>query len=311
MIDLLRYVKSITVAPDGTPVTASQKLALLLIIIEGGGERTEITPDRFTALLRLNHTKSLSRLLKTLADLDLISIERERTALGHGAPPVCYPLPNIKRRPGNIQVTGHEPGNIQVTRSGNIEVTRQLTPEDCNYAGAYDLAGFEAANGQKPGNIQVTGEKPGNIQVTRPISNGNKDLETPGNIQVTGRRGTAIAPHPPLNDLIEGGGEPGNIHVTRSPAVMAWLRIVGEEITDTGAKMIARRVKHVTLWEETLEGWLANPRWSKQNIDGQIERYEKKARDYTPPPEERRPVEKSDSQKMEDERIRRRMYGDE
>lgn len=280
MIELLLYLSAQTHAPTGEPITASHKLTVMQVILLGSGEKVAIESALFCPLIGLGHPKSLPRLLRQLADMELIGIESTRTAGGQKASPLVYPLPKIKRKPSNMEVTRAEPSNIQVTGSA------------------------------EPSNIQVTRDEPSNIQVTRLSVDPRKDLEPPSNIQVTRDNGTVVAFKSPSPNLInkEGvAGSPSNLEVTRLrdyPSVKLWVELTNEDITPEAAKIIATRVKHLPVWRETLEGWIAS-RWAKTNVAGQIERYEKKAVTYTPPPEERKPKDP-----QEEERIKKLMYAE-
>ncbi len=70
-----------------------------------------------------------------------------------------------------------------------------------------------------------------------------------------------------------------------SPPVLVWLERMGIDIPAIGAEMIVKRVSNLTAWEDTLDGWLASG-WSKNNIDGQINRYDKKLREGDYPEEQ-------------------------
>jgi hypothetical protein len=293
MIELLQYVSKLKSAPNGEALTATARLALMQIIIIGYGEHIEIDPEEFAPLVGLSHAKSVPRLLKQLEAHALLQLEYPRSKKGHRANTLCYPLPRIRRKPSNMEVTRLlEPSNAHVTWGvpSNIQA---LDPLD-------------------PSNMEVTRLDPSNMEVTRINPKDHKDLEPPSNMEVTRLNGTGIALNtPPPSIVIKREGErqePSNMEVTRivdHPAVTVWLRLMQSDISQSAAALIAKRVLHLDLWEETLEGWLASS-WAKTNIDGQIERYEKKARNYTPPVESK-PIHKDPK---EEERIRSLMYAD-
>jgi hypothetical protein len=281
MIELLLYVSTLTHAPTGEGITPSQKLALYEIILSGNGEAVSIDAATFCPRIRLTHVKSLPRLLRSLADSGLIRIELTRSDKGQRAASRVYPLPGIKRDPSNLQVTRDAPSNLQVTRD------------------------------QDPSNLQVTRDSPSNLQVTRLNDGNNKDLADPSNLQVTRDHGIGLAFKSPSPDLLNKGGEradPSNLQVTRlldHPAVKVWLDLTKEDISVDAAKLIVSKVAYPDLWKETLVGWLAS-RWAKTNIAGQIERYTKQLRDYTPPPTEAKSKDPNKEKELRDI-----MYADE
>lgn len=277
MYQLLEHVLYLKAAPTGDAITPTIKLALYTIIVQGKGDAIEIDAARFGPLIHVTHVKSISRLLKQMQGLDLITLIQTRNKAGQWVNPVVYPLPKIKRKPGNIQVTGEAPGNIGVTR---------------------------------PGNIQVTGQDP--VTYRLPDSEADKQgpQDVPGNIQVTGPRGTVLAFISPsqldnnIRDTKEGGD--GNIQVTsllENPAVRSWLTIMQEDVSLDMATFISKRVEVIEIWEDILEGWKATPGWNNLNVSGQVERYKKAAKDYVAPlkPKVKDPAE--------EEALRRKIYG--
>lgn len=277
MLELLLHVINLQTTPTGESVPAPYKIILLKIIVEGGGEALVIDPPSFCPLVGITHVKSLPRLLRRLAELQLITLEKGRGKDGKWVSSVAYPLPGIKREP------------VTVRFQSNTSVTGPVT---------------EKLPDQESGNQKVTG-----LSVEAA-----KDLRLPGNQRVTGsgqdQRGTVIAfisPSQLDNNKRIKEGEAGNSMVTgllAHPAVRVWLEIMQEDIAVKTAEYISKRVEYVELWRETLEGWQAS-RWSNTNVTGQVERYQKAVKNYTPPEEMLTKVKDP----VEDERIRRRMYG--
>ena len=118
------------------------------------------------------------------------------------------------------------------------------------------------------------------------------------------------------NNNKKGGEKNGHKTVNKAekpslPQVaIIWMEKTGLDIPEAGLKMIASRVAYPKLWSDTLDGWLAS-NWTKGNIDGQIERYEKKLRDYDISGEqESGQAPTLDPEKIkEDEELRRLIYG--
>lgn len=268
MLELLQTASKLKAAPTGEPILPTIRLALITIIIDGSGESVEINAAEFCPRIGVAHVKSLPRILKQLAEMGLITLAQGRDKRGHKAAPVCYPLPSIKRNPSNLQAP--------------------------------------------PSNPEVTRDFPSNPQVTKLSAGARKDLEPPSNPEVTRERGTVLAfisPSQLQSNSREGGiREPSNPEVTRlleHPAVRVWLEIIGENISIDTAAFISKRVDVLPVWRETLEGWKATPNWNNQNVAGQMERYQKNAKSYVPPPA--KPKEKDPELEA---RIKKFMYRD-
>ncbi len=291
------YSSILKATPTGEPLTATLRLALIQLILIGKGDAVEVDPEKFAPLVGLSHSKSVPRLLKQMSQMELISTVYPRSKAGRRSFTLCYPLPRIKRKPSKMELT-------RLVGPSNLHVTWGVP------------SNLHAPLETSPGNMEVTRLDPSNMEVTRLNYQARKDLEPPSNMEVTGSNGMGIALNTPLPNTtyLEGEGlnSPGNAHVTRlrdSPAVLLWLDLMQEEITEPGARMIHNRVRHLSLWRETLEGWLAS-KWARTNIDGQIERYDKKAKNYVPPVESQS-KQKSKEELEEEDRIRSAMYADE
>jgi hypothetical protein len=295
MIELLLYASIQKAAPTGEPLTATVRLALMQLILIGKGDAVEVDPERFAPLVGLSHSKSVPRLLKTMAQMELVSTVYPRSKAGRRSFTVCYPLPRIKRKPSNMEVTRLlDPSNIQVTwgMPSNIQ----------------------ALDGQAPGNMEVTRLDPSNMEVTRLNYQARKDLEPPSNMGVTASDGMGIALNTPLPmDITREGGEradPSNMEVTRAvdhPAVRVWVEVMRQDIGADAVDYITSRVLYLDLWRETLQGWKAS-KWTSQNVTGQVERYLKAAKNYSPPVTETQAKPKD---KEEEDRIRSIIYADE
>lgn len=291
MLELLQYVIDLQAAPNGENINANCKLLLLHIIRLGGGEEVEINPIILTARMSLTGAKSIARLLSQLEELDLITLTKptERIA-GKFARQRAFPLPLIERT-GIHRDTGGQPVSVQIPATGipRVPVSVEIPVDP------------ETGIRRDTGSGSVSDEA-------------RKDLAETGISTDTGESGTVVAfksPSPVLNNIQKrGGGEETGIPIDTglaNPAVRAWLRIMQEDITPDAIALIVKRVKYVEPWEEMLEGWKAS-KWSKTNIAGQIERYQKQTKDYVAPPEAKIP----DQAKLaEKERIRQLMYGTE
>lgn len=275
-LELLQYALYLKTSPTGEAIPGNCKLLLMILIMEGGGEEFVIDPPGLTAKAGLTHIKSLSRVLKDLRNLELITTTQARGKGGLWGVSTVYPLPKFKRRRGN-----------NIGRGNNIEPL--------------------------PGNNTVTPSDPGNNIVT-PLSVGaRKDLELPGNNIVTPVRGTVIAfisPSLLLHNTKEKSKE-GELDLSVKrlldhPAVRVWLEVMQENISIDTATFISNRVTILPAWREVLEGWKATPNWNNQNIAGQVERYQKAAKTYEAPPEKARVKDP-----IEEARIKRIMYGNE
>lgn len=92
-------------------------------------------------------------------------------------------------------------------------------------------------------------------------------------------------------------------------SVKIWLEKMQIEINETGVKLIESRVKNLLAWEHTLEGWLAS-NWTKNNIAGQIDRYDKTVKDGNyPKPEKMKGTEKNPETVREEEDFQKLIYG--
>lgn len=290
MIELLLYVSTLKTAPNGESLTATYRLALMQMILIGGGEAIEVDPERFAPLVGLTHSKSVPRLLKKMAELELVATTYPRTRAGRRSFTVCYPLPGKRRKIGNLQVTRLlDPSNPYVTwgTPGNLQALS--------------------------GNLEVTETDPSNLEVTRLNYQARKDLEPPSNTGVTASNGMGIALNTPLPmDISREGGEradPSNLQVTRAidhPAVKVWVEVMRQDIGADAVDYIASRVLYLDLWKETLQGWKAS-KWTSQNVTGQVERYLKAAKNYTPPVE---PPQSKPKDKEEEDRLRSIIYAD-
>jgi hypothetical protein len=85
----------------------------------------------------------------------------------------------------------------------------------------------------------------------------------------------SIQPNHNSNKDIYKEGEGG----TPAP-LLTFYKVFGYMPNEDGAGIILRAVKDNNLWEENLRGWKANTRWSTTNIDGMVQRYQKRQREY-------------------------------
>ncbi len=302
MINLLEYITGLT-TPPGHPkesLTATQKLALLALTIEGRGEAVELRIEALRVTLSLGTERSVYRLIDSLEKWGLIALEKRRSPGGHPLPPLVLTAPKITRKPTDIHVSRQEkPTDMYVTK-------------------------------QEPTDIHVSKPQPTDMYVSRENLNNNNDLQEPTDIHVSRERGMGIALNtpPPLsyslikNKEKEGGvfnKEKGltDIHVSRLSEnlfVIKWLETFKIDLPEAAAALIAKKVSIMEAWEDTLDGWLANVRWHKDNVAGQVERYEKKVKrgEYTAAVEEqpkKQPKEKTPEQLAEDEIYKDIMYG--
>lgn len=94
-------------------------------------------------------------------------------------------------------------------------------------------------------------------------------------------------------------------------SVLLWLNKMEIELPEAGARLISRKVKVIEAWEDVLDGWLAS-NWTRNNIDGQLDRYDKKVKkgDYDIAPANK-VMENLDPEKQkEEDAFKRLMYGD-
>lgn len=279
MTGLLKIASNIKQTPNGEPITATQRLCLILILLDGGGEPVQLVPDKLCIRLGGLHTKSLPRLLKIMQDNGLLTVIPGRKKGGHRDAPFVYPLPKTRREQGNIQVTLQDPSNMEVTLQ------------------------------RPPSNIEVTLPEPSNIHVTKLNGNGFNNLPPPSNMEVTLPRGMEfVSKSLSLNTNSLLGGESSNLEsstraIIEHPAVVLWGEIMAIPVALDGARRIASKVRYLDLWRDTLETWKAS-RWAPTNVGGQVEKYLKDEKSYTPPV---KPQEKDAAKEQE---LRDLIYGD-
>lgn len=117
-------------------------------------------------------------------------------------------------------------------------------------------------------------------------------------------------------DSPQNGGKDGGktdtkrIKAPLPDSVLIWLEKMQIEITQAGVELIKLRVTNLACWKQTLDGWLASG-WTKNNIDGQLNRYTKKLRegDFTEEEKEIDSPEDTEEKTKEDEILRRLIYG--
>jgi hypothetical protein len=300
MDEILAYYLKLKTTPQGVTLTPSHKLCLISILIDGGNA----SPSSLSEQLGLKDSKSIFRLLKTLQAAGLIEISPNRNNQGHKVEPSLISLipsgiyATREQKPSGIYATKPLPSGIYATRDENPEIQSNQS--------------ITSKNGKN-------GEIPSGIYTTRPkSSNGNNS-----NSLQEKTNGTKIALIPPscINVFKEGGEEkPSGIYTTRelleNPAVILWFELMKEELSQNAAELIFERVTgSLVCWKETLQEWRANPNWSKQNVGGQVSKYEKKLKrgEYqdeplgTPPAPRK---EKTLEEKQAEEDLINFVYGD-
>lgn len=282
MLELLPYVIFLELSPTGGAVSPRCKIALQIIIIEGGGEALVIDPEQFCTPLGLTHSRSLPRILKELAELQLITLEQGRGKDGKWVSSIAYPLPGVKRLANHNIAQDH-----RIVSGSNHNI--------------------------------VSGSVSNHNIVSGLSIEARRDLRDPNHKIVSGDSGTVLAlksPPPLNNNILNLRGKRGEVYSNEEanhenvsgllydPCVRVWQELTREDITPQTAEYISKRVKDVAVWTEVLEGWLAS-NWKATNVTGQIERYEKRIKELPQAPA--KPKEKDP---VEEERIRKLMYGE-
>jgi hypothetical protein len=283
-MDALEYLADIRIAPNGQALDKSEKLTLLLLALcqnESGDSQPDI--DRLADRVLVNR-RSMFRILASLESKRAIEGTPQTTPTGQSAP-TKYKLLDAKGRV--LYITPSVGGRVlqmigeSVTERG--EGVTHNTPENVTRNTLAIVPNPPQTNNLPPASFGTAFASPNNPNT--PIREASREGVTHNTL----------------------GGQ--------NPAVALWFEIVGipfnVSLSPAQISLISERVANLAAWEYTLKGWAAS-KWYKDNVTGQVERYETKTlclpqfqRSAAPPPRQ-----KTEEDAADDARAKRLVYGD-
>lgn len=259
----------------GETLTPGEKL-LLVVLTRQAGESGEVVPD-YDALARLCFVLpgQIARNLQSLERKGLLISLPQRDNRGHKIPPVIQLFPRLR--------------GFDIYPPSGLEAVKPERPNSPDANKSIRPRGLEADRRNRDNLSGAGGYTDGTEIATR---------------------ARALPPSPSITSY---GGTP-QARDKSTAAVTIWKSIMEQSLGTDAANLILARVspspESLEAWRETLIEWKAIPRWRRDNVASQIERYAKKLQSgatTSPVPE----IEASPEEVQERESARKTIYAEE
>lgn len=305
-MDTLEYLQESTLAPNGEFLTPTERLALFILAL-GLDPSGEIVPEVDRLARRVGVARrSMFRILAELKRKGALEAIPRLNDKGQDAP-TLYRLLDEQGRVLQPSLYTANPFTSQSDIVESVIQRREGDSHDTLMQNVCRVTAVTLAQNDTPTETATNGNnnnplppyssnQPQRVAVLQSVTHDTLPHNPLSHAGINHLRavpplssnGTGIAPPlPPLNNYIlseEKGETVPKQDGGESKAVEVWLDVIGRiysvPLSREGAALIAERVPdspiHLDAWRATLKGWCANPRWNKENIDGQLQRYESK-----------------------------------